>query len=584
MAIKFGDTIENQNSDYPVIDLSGGHAAGIVFVASFVDANLGTDEISLVKRKAGMLVVAKDSGKIYVWKGADSAADGAGGFNDTDSTNWAQIGSTPVETSNLTVQLPGTQSFGRFLNGSTITVGADGSNALDIIKDAITGYVAPTGSITSSATNFEFSEGSRDNQSHTLTFTVTNNNQNSVGGTAAGSAFAIRSIDIRRRQGSDSYASILGGTLIEAGSTTYGTFNNLNTSGSPTAVTFTYTDNDVDLIAAADSDENFDYQIRVIANDASGAAQTAVNVATSANQVTIEDYVAPSASSNTISRNSTYTAPTGFKAAGGGSNITFAGTGNLSSASNIVVGDNDLAVAITINRNSPLVDLSSYVVKRIVNGTATTIADGDSGVSISGTVAASTVTITIDDDQAAAVRSSVKYRIEMTDQHTTTNIDSPTLTYLHLGYLGFSTKDNLPTAGAQAGGVVAATGANNASLGEAGIEGLSTRKIAAAVGDVHRFTGDGSNTLSLDAGTNEFLFIAFPDSSDLLTKFQAVGASNTLNADVASSEANSNTAFSEAFTNANISVTNVAGLSQNYLIYRSLSPTAFDGSVGYSIF
>lgn len=584
MAIKFGDTLENQNSDYPVIDLSGGHAAGIVFVASFVDGNLGTDDISLVKRKAGMLVVAKDTGKIYVWKGADSAADGAGGFNDTDSTNWAEIGSTPVETTDLSVQLPGNQSFGRFLNGDTITVSADGSNALDILKDAITGYVAPTGSITSSATSFQFSELARNNQSHTLTFTVTNNNQNSVAGTGAGSAFAIRSIDIQRRQGSDNYASILGGTLIQAGSTAYGTFNDLNSAGTPTAVSFSYTDNDVDLIAAADSDQNFDYRIRVIANDASGVAQTGVNVDTEANQVTIANYAAPTASTNVISRNSSYTAPTGFKAAGGGSNITFAGTGNLSSNSNVVVGDNDLAVAMVINRNSPLVDMTSYTVQRIVNGTATTISNSDAGVTITGNVGASTTSIAIDDDQAASVRATVKYRVVMTDQHTTTNIDSPTLTYMHLGYLGFSTKDNLPTASAQTDGVVAATGANNASLGEAGIEALSTRKIAAALGDVHRFTGDGSNTISLNAGTNEFLFIAFPDSSDLLTIFKAVGASSTLDADIASSEANSNTAFSEAFTNADISVTNVAGLSQNYLIYRSLSPTAFNGSVGYSIF
>jgi len=577
MAIKFGDTLENQNSDFPIVDLTGGHAAGIVFQTTFNNTDLGN--IPLNKRKDGMLVVDKTSGKIYVWKGGDGIANGSG-FNDITDSDWAIIGSTPVVTANLDVQLPAGASFGRFENGDQITVNADGTNALQIIQDAITGFVTPQGSITSSASTFAFSEVARPNESHTLTFTVKNMNQNGVAGTGAGDAFAIRTINIQRRQGSANFTTI---QSIATGSTAYGTFNNLNASGTPTNVSFSYPDNDVDIDASEGSVAgNYDYRISVVANDSAGSATAAVIVDTENNQVSITDYAQPT-SSDTITRNSTYSAPTGFKTAGGSQNLTFSGTGNNSSNANIVVGDNDLGANFTVTRNSPLVDMVSYTAFRVVDGTETQIQHSDSNVTVVGTASAASFTVAITDDQPASARETVKYRLKVVDQEQTTTLDSPTFTYLHLGYLGFNTKDNLPTAAASAAGVVAATGGNNASLGDTGIEALSVRKIAASLSDVHQFTGASTQRIALNASSNEFLFIAYPDTSDLLTTFQADGASSTLDSDVACTEANSNTAFSEAFTNSNISVTNVGGLTQNYLIYRSVSPTAFDGSVVYAI-
>ena len=580
MAIKFGDTLENQNSAYPVIDLTGGHGAGIQFLAEFTNNNLGNIAVTL--RKDGMLVVDKTSGFVYIWKGGDAIANG-NGFNDITDSNWVKLGETPLQTTDIPVQLPGTQSFGRFLNNDTITVLSDGSNALQIIRDAVTGFVVPEGAITSSATNFQFSELARPNQSHTLTFTVKNNNQNSVAGTGTNDAFAIRSIDIQRRQGSANFASILGGSLIQSGNTTYGTFNNLNTAGTPADVSFSFTDNDVDIDASEGSSGNYDYRIVIVANDSGGTAVTPSTNVDGNNQVTIANYQAPT-STDTITRNSSYTAPTGFANANGSGSVTFVGTGNSSSNGNIVVGDNNLGANFTVTRNSPLIDLVSYTVFRVVDGAETQITNSTSGVSITGNVSAASFSVAITDNQSASVRSSVRYRIKVTDQETTTSLDSPLFTYKHLGFLGFSAKDNQPTSAAQTAGVVAATGSNNASLAEAGIEGLSTRKIAASLNQVHQFTGNGSNTISLNAPTDQFLYISYPDTSQLLTKFQAVGASDTLNSDVACTETSSNTAFSNAFTSSNISVTNVAGLSQNYLIYRSVSPTAFDGSVAYSIF
>jgi hypothetical protein len=577
MAIKFGDTLENQNSDFPIVDLTGGHAAGIVFHTTFNNTDLGN--IPLNKRKDGMLVVDKTSGKIYVWKGGDGIANGSG-FNDITDSDWAVIGSTPVVTANLDVQLPAGASFGRFANGDQITVNADGTNALQIIQDAITGFVTPQGTITSSASTFAFSEVARPNESHTLTFTVKNMNQNSVAGTGAGDAFAIRTINIQRRQGSASFTTI---QSIATGSTAYGTFNNLNANGTPTNVSFSYPDNDVDIDASEGSVAgNYDYRISVVANDSAGSATSAVTVDEESDQVSITDYAQPT-SSDTITRNSSYSAPTGFKTAGGSQNLTFSGTGNNSSNANIVVGDNNLGANFTVTRNSPLVDMVSYTAFRVVDGAETQIQHSDSNVTVVGTASAASFTVAITDNQSASARETVKYRLKVVDQEQTTTLDSPTFTYLHLGYLGFNTKDNLPTVAAAAAGVVAATGGNNASLGEAGIEALSVRKIAASLSTVHQFTGATTQRIALNASSNEFLFIAYPDTSDLLTTFQADGASPTLNADVACTEANSNTAFSEAFTNSNISVTNVGGLTQNYLIYRSVSPTAFDGSVVYAI-
>jgi hypothetical protein len=577
MAIKFGDTLENQNSDFPIVDLTGGHAAGIVFHTTFNNTDLGN--LPLNKRKDGMLVVDKTSGKIYVWKGGDGITNG-NGFDDITDSDWVIIGSTPVVTANLDVQLPAGASFGRFTNGDEITVNADGTNALQIIQDAITGFVTPQGTITSSASTFAFSEVARPNESHTLTFTVKNMNQNSVAGIGAGDAFAIRTINIQRRQGSASFTTI---QSIAAGSTAYGTFNNLNSSGTPTNVSFSYPDNDVDIDASEGSVAgNYDYRISVVANDSAGSATAAVSVDEESNQVSITDY-APPTSSDTITRNSAYSAPTGFKASLGTTDVTFAGTGNNSSNANILVGDNNLGASFTVTRNSPLIDLVSYTVHRVVAGVETQITNSTSNVSISGTVSAASFTVTITDNQPASQRSTVKYRIKVTDQEQTTPLDSPLFTYRHLGFLGFSAKDNLPTASANTAGVVSAVGGNAASLGSTGITGLSTRKIAAVLGDVHNFTNAGNSRIALNAPSNQFLFIAYPDTSDLLTTFQADGASPTLDSDLACSEANSNTAFSEAFTSSNISVTNDAGFTQNYLVYRSLSPTAFNGSVVYTI-
>jgi len=573
MAIKFGDTLENQNPDYPIIDATGNRIAGLCYVESFTDGNLGNIDNS--KRKTGTIVVAEDTGNLYVWGGGDGSGTN---FATSADSNWTTFEPVPKLTSTIDVQLDSGLSFGRFENGDQIVISGTAKNAIEIIRDAVTGFVAPSVDITSSADSYDYSTSIRSNQAYTLTFDVTNNNQNSV----SGSNFAISSIDIKKRNNTGSYVLVETITATSNSNEYASEFASLNTAGSPTAVSFSYSDTNT-LAANADADDNVDYQIDVFCNDSGGTEVTASGQFgrdTVENLIDIDNYIAPS-STETITRQSSFTAPTGFVNSSN-SSVTFVNTSGQTGNVNTVVGDNDWVCVFSVSRQSPLVDITGYTVHRIVdNVESAALSSGAGGVTISGTMSASGGTITLDDAQSASVRETVKWRIKVTDGTGTTNLDSPTVTYMHLGYLGFSATDNDPTASAQAAGVV--TGTANAALTEAIIEGLSTRKIAASLNNVHLFTGDGSATIALNAPSNQFLYICYPDSSQLLTQFQAVGASSTLDSDVACSEASSNTAFSEAFTTSPISVQNVAGLSEDYLVYRSVSPSAFDGSKNYSI-
>jgi hypothetical protein len=573
MAIKFGDTLENQNPDYPIVDATGNNIAGLCYVASFTNGNLGSIDNS--KRKTGTIVVAEDTGNLYVWGGGDGSGTNFGTAEDSD---WIAFEPVPKLAATIDVQLDSGLSFGRFENGDQIVISGTAKNAIEIIRDAVTGFVAPSVDITSSADSYDYSTAQRLNQAYTLEFDVTNNNQNSV----SGSNFAISSIDIKKRTGSDSYALVETITATSNSNEYASEFTSMNTAGAPTAVSFTYSDTNT-LAANADADDNVDYQIDVFCNDSGGTeviASGQFGRDTVTDLIVIDNYVAPS-SVETITRQSAFSAPAGFVNSSN-SSVTFVNTSGQTANVNTVVGDNDWVCVFVVSRQSPLVDISSYTVHRVVDGVeSVALVNGSGNVAISGTMSATGGTITLDDAQAASVRENVKWRIKVTDAQGTTSLTSPTVTYMHLGYLGFSAVDNDPTATAIAAGVV--TGTTNATLTEAQIEGLSTRKIAASLNDVHLFTGNGSATIALNAPSNQFLYICYPDSSQLLTQFQAVGASSTLDSDVACSEASSNTAFSEAFETSPISVQNVAGLSENYLVYRSVSPSAFDGSKNYSI-
>lgn len=86
MAIKFGDTLENQNSDYPIVDVNGNNVAGIHFISTFSNAQLGA--VPTAARREGSIVIAQDTQKLYVF-GSSNVADGSG-WNDTTSASWVE--------------------------------------------------------------------------------------------------------------------------------------------------------------------------------------------------------------------------------------------------------------------------------------------------------------------------------------------------------------------------------------------------------------------------------------------------------------------------------------------------------------
>lgn len=86
MAIKFGDTLENQNTNYPIVDVNGNNVAGVHFVSTFSNAQLAA--VPVPTRREGSIVIAQDTQKLYVF-GSSNVADGSG-WNDTTSASWVE--------------------------------------------------------------------------------------------------------------------------------------------------------------------------------------------------------------------------------------------------------------------------------------------------------------------------------------------------------------------------------------------------------------------------------------------------------------------------------------------------------------
>ena len=143
MPIKFGDLLENQNNTYAVVDGTNNSVKGLIFATSLPD---DTDYPNL--RAEGCLLVDEDSGAMYIYTGADLTDTNWG-----DENNWASFATGDPETQqtdDLPVSIPAGLSFGRFQNGDTISVGA-GKNAIEIIRDAVTSYIAPAAAFDSGA-------------------------------------------------------------------------------------------------------------------------------------------------------------------------------------------------------------------------------------------------------------------------------------------------------------------------------------------------------------------------------------------------------------------------------------------------
>jgi uncharacterized protein YjbI with pentapeptide repeats len=81
MAIKFGDILQNQNTDYPIVDASGNDLKGVLFGTALPS---GTDFPN--KRALGSIFVDTSALKIYMYQGADLTNAEWG-----DSSNWMEM-------------------------------------------------------------------------------------------------------------------------------------------------------------------------------------------------------------------------------------------------------------------------------------------------------------------------------------------------------------------------------------------------------------------------------------------------------------------------------------------------------------
>lgn len=185
MAIKFGDLIENINSDRAVIDLLQNNAKGILFVSDFTDdnadpaSNTGCAGIPEEKRGIGSIVCDTSDGSLYCYTGGfleeqitanppEPAANGSWDDTDEGTREWVKIGEVPVRDSVLNANIsPGPEpfdaeaiptiaqlrdkineiisnpprSFGRFIAGDEVVGSGESMTAIDIIVRALSQFL-----------------------------------------------------------------------------------------------------------------------------------------------------------------------------------------------------------------------------------------------------------------------------------------------------------------------------------------------------------------------------------------------------------------------------------------------------------
>ena len=137
MAIKFGDTLENQNTAYPIVDVVGDNVAGVHIVDDFANDHLTT--IPANARRTGSIVVAKDTGKAYIFIGTGGKITGntnsSNEWGHAAGTNWIPAGSTTLGTpsdGDLTDGNPAVSSF----TSDTLIV-----DAIDALNETLGGLV-----------------------------------------------------------------------------------------------------------------------------------------------------------------------------------------------------------------------------------------------------------------------------------------------------------------------------------------------------------------------------------------------------------------------------------------------------------
>ena len=443
MPIKFGDLLENQNNTYAVVDGTNNSVKGLIFATSLPD---DTDYPNL--RAEGCLLVDEDSGAMYIYTGADLTDTNWG-----DENNWASFATGDPETQqtdDLPVSIPAGLSFGRFQNGDTISVGA-GKNAIEIIRDAVTSYIAPTAAFDSGAiTAIPYSTAPQ-TVTRTIGFSVTNGNQAVVDG----NNFAISRVRLYRRKDSGAYALRASTDAADAvDSFDAGTLAALNNDGPVTAVNFDYDDS---ITTNAGDDGQFQYKIEISPNNGSGVATTVVEVEGLNNNNGVVDmaaYVAPTVIVGTALRQDISTHFVSGSGAGQDETNTVREKGNIASK-----------IQTKVQCNSPSVPITSIIVERQIDGTGGwTAIRTQNNLSVTGqstqyqtfdSVSTSSSDNVTDLDTTVSSyqdtsspfpagstgADSIRYRVRIQDSEQQTNITFVTINLEFPAIVGYSTVD-----------------------------------------------------------------------------------------------------------------------------------------------
>ena len=362
MAIYFGDELRRSNSSFPIIDISENNAKGVVFIDSLSDWD--SDAVSYQKITVGMIIVDRDTGNVYVYKGdgftngtgvtettnnnsPDADTDltdpngdgGASIFTITDNANWKVIGNTPIFSANIVANIGAGNTFGKYGNEETVPL--NGKTALEAIKDALTSFQAFTVSDIADAAGsdvtFGYDKAIREGVAvASRKFNIRNKNRSSIPANSGGGSndslvpYGIRDIKVHR-VGLDAETNIgriyWGGSAwvqlgVLAGADNLTAIKSLNTfiqSASTSYVEFEFSDSiDIAARTAGDGDVTGKYEVEVVAVNGEQASQAAVTDETNkfgssgAGQFVVEEYEAPTVALTTSIEDTTESGTAGF--------------------------------------------------------------------------------------------------------------------------------------------------------------------------------------------------------------------------------------------------------------------------------
>lgn len=393
---------------------------------------------------------------------------------------------------------------------------------MQIIIKALTAFQAPTAAYAGTEGLIQYDTVTQ-TKNHTVTFSVTNQNQSVV----SGNNFAIQSVKLYRRQGSGSYGSALATATSASSTFTSGTFANLNSAGSPAAVTFTFNDS----FSHSSGGSDYNYKIEVIPLDSAGSAGTTLNQVGADNEnksgyINSATYSEPDINNGAVARQNT---SSHF-------NTTGTGSGTTETSTRREKGNIATKITFTLDNNSSLVPITAYSLRRSINGGAAVEIKAESGLSIVGTTngarsifdsittGANNVTglngtpagftdVTSAFPGASVNADTVQYSITITDDEGTTsasNVGSE-INFEFPGMIGYGTTD--------ASAFTASNNSTMTTLLQAIRDTTGLRAQYEILSTADNLSGQDPNfgVVPLSPTSTQFVYIGFPAGLDEIT-------------------------------------------------------------------